>query len=222
MIIKGQKVLVHRNLKNGMLSVLNANTGLLITHVDTIELEDCTFIVHQSGYDLFKKTGQKNVHAYVKGTVVNFNKKTSSIDHLNYIYVYYNPKVTNFFYSEYVSEIDNKRIKHCSKCIIDFYGNIKVITTPKTLLLDFFDFIYECEILRGKKVFRIICDKSKSNKFVHSIKEFEYVTVHNNCKETYLEFKLVGDSNIYSSGLTKKETTFIKNICTRSKYWIKL
>lgn len=64
----GMKVKVYRNLRNKCLSV--QYKGKVIAHVDSISLCGVTFKVSQSARKRVLETKQKNVHAFVCGTVI--------------------------------------------------------------------------------------------------------------------------------------------------------
>lgn len=68
----GQKVRVYRNLHQDCWSVMHK--GLVIGHALSVELKDVNLIVNRGGYDRYQKTGRKNVHAFVQGTLVKWNQ----------------------------------------------------------------------------------------------------------------------------------------------------
>lgn len=79
-IERGERVRVHRNLNNGMMSVLSWNNkhddkARVISHVDNIFLSNCKFIVQPAGSRKAKQTGERNVHAYIEGDVVESRKR---------------------------------------------------------------------------------------------------------------------------------------------------
>lgn len=81
----GKRVYVYRNLKHGrksppLYSVMYK--GRVISRCHYVLLTDCEFRVRRSGFLQFKRTGRKNVHAFVIGTVkdlklgcISYNRK---------------------------------------------------------------------------------------------------------------------------------------------------
>lgn len=62
-----QLVKVYKNLHNGLWSIKDAKTGLVLGHTSELTLHICTFKVSESGRQRVLKEKQKNVHAYVIG-----------------------------------------------------------------------------------------------------------------------------------------------------------
>ena len=60
---------VYRNLRNGMWSVKNRLTGLVIGWVSTCMVQDATLVVQPAGNQRVRDTGRKNVHAFVRGNL---------------------------------------------------------------------------------------------------------------------------------------------------------
>lgn len=67
-------------------------------HVSALYLKDATFAVQPAGLRRFRESGQKNVHAFVRGTMVHttMNRWPGSIDP-DWIQVRYNPKENDSF-----------------------------------------------------------------------------------------------------------------------------
>jgi hypothetical protein len=82
-------VFVYRNLHKGCLSV--QQDGIVRCHVLNIVLEDVEFRVSKAGQKRVRDEKKKNVHAKVKGMVVN---KPSEILELGWHRGYYNPYQT--------------------------------------------------------------------------------------------------------------------------------
>ena len=85
-------VFVYRNLNKQCLSV--QQDGIVRCHVDNIVLEDAEFRVGKAGQAKVRETQSKNVHAKVKGTVV---EKPSEILPLHWSTAIYNPYKTDEF-----------------------------------------------------------------------------------------------------------------------------
>jgi len=65
------RVQVYRNLNNGLISIQDLSTGLVLGHADAIDLQRATFIVREAGRQQVIKEKRKNVHAFVRGKVVD-------------------------------------------------------------------------------------------------------------------------------------------------------
>ena len=64
------EVWVYRNLTRGSKTIpvysIKQN-GRVVAHATSLLLSDCRFVVSKKGYERVRKTGHKNVHAYVVG-----------------------------------------------------------------------------------------------------------------------------------------------------------
>lgn len=58
---------VYRNIRRAAYSI--RQEGRVVGHTSKIVLEDVTFVIHEAGRKKVIKTGQKNVHAWVKGRI---------------------------------------------------------------------------------------------------------------------------------------------------------
>ena len=65
------KVQVYRNLHNGLISIQDLSTGLVVGHADAIDLKRADFIVREAGRQRVILEQRKNVHAFVRGEVVD-------------------------------------------------------------------------------------------------------------------------------------------------------
>lgn len=65
------KVQVYRNLHNGLISIQDLSTGLVLGHAYAIDLKRADFIVREAGRQQVIKEKRKNVHAFVRGEVVD-------------------------------------------------------------------------------------------------------------------------------------------------------
>jgi len=65
------KVQVYRNLNNGLISIQDLSTGLVLGHADAIDLEEANFIVREAGRQQVIREQRKNVHAFVRGKVIS-------------------------------------------------------------------------------------------------------------------------------------------------------
>lgn len=92
------KVRVYRNTNKGGLSI-KAKKGsrwLVIDHVEYAVLENCKMTVQPAGRARVLKEGQKNVHAWVEGTLIGTDKKTYT-KAKKAIEPYYNPYKQDYF-----------------------------------------------------------------------------------------------------------------------------
>lgn len=71
MIRPGTKVEVYWNLRKKLFSVRDRKTRLVIGHERIVVLADATFIVSEAGRQRCLREGRRNVHAYVRGTVLS-------------------------------------------------------------------------------------------------------------------------------------------------------
>jgi len=85
-------VFVYRNLHKKCLSV--QQDGIVRCHVDNIVLEDAEFRVGKAGQRKVRLEKKKNVHAKVKGMVV---ENPNEILFLGWNEAYYNPYQTDYF-----------------------------------------------------------------------------------------------------------------------------
>jgi len=65
------KVSIYRNLHNGLISIKSASSGLVLGHAKSVDIAWADFVVHEAGRQRVLKDRQKNVHAYVKGLLLN-------------------------------------------------------------------------------------------------------------------------------------------------------
>ena len=65
------KVSVYRNLHNGLISIKSASSGLVLGHAKSVDIAWADFVVNEAGRQRVLKDRQKNVHAYVKGLLMD-------------------------------------------------------------------------------------------------------------------------------------------------------
>ena len=63
---------VYRNLHKRIWSVRDRTTGLVVKHSQLVYVSDAKFIVQPAGRARVLRERRKNVHAFVRGTVVDF------------------------------------------------------------------------------------------------------------------------------------------------------
>jgi len=64
-------VSIYRNLHNGLISIKSASSGLVLGHAKSVDIVGADFVVNEGGRQRVLKDKQKNVHAYVKGLLLN-------------------------------------------------------------------------------------------------------------------------------------------------------
>lgn len=93
-IIEGQEVLIYRNLHRACWSIKDAKSKLVLGYCMDVQLKDVTTKVSEAGRQKVIREKRKNVHAFVKGKIVGFNKGNHSKK------AYYNPYKTATFLDE--------------------------------------------------------------------------------------------------------------------------
>jgi hypothetical protein len=106
-----EPVMIYKNLHNGMFSIRQG--GLVVAHVFSVELDNVSFKVSETGRQRVIKDKVKNVHAFIIGMVRTINKvsKNSYISQITY-----NPyKMPHFHYKGgmFKLELDKSEIIHC-------------------------------------------------------------------------------------------------------------
>lgn len=94
------KVDVYYNIRKKCLSVRSRekeNYGKVIKHEPNVLIRNASFIVQPAGLAKAKKTGVKNVHALVRGTLVEPNNNTN----VEWARVRYNPFKWDTFVTKY-------------------------------------------------------------------------------------------------------------------------
>lgn len=95
-----QKVMVYKNLHNGLFSV--KQNGLVVAHVKNLVLTNVSFSVSESGRQRVIQEKRKNVHAYVIGEIVDINREFLDVD--SSIDISYNPYKFKYFYNKVTNE----------------------------------------------------------------------------------------------------------------------
>jgi hypothetical protein len=107
-------VQVYRNLHKNCFSV--RQSGTVMFHTNYLAMENCDFVVNPGGRARVLKTGQKTVHAYIRGTIVDPKKTWKGQLPFAWDSVTYNP---NRFDSFVVLNSENLPVK-CAK-YVDMY-----------------------------------------------------------------------------------------------------
>ncbi len=75
-LVAGAKVEVHYNLHKGCLSVRSRERGARVEYAHAVVLQDAVFAVQPAGVRRARASGQKNVHAFVRGVLVYISPTT--------------------------------------------------------------------------------------------------------------------------------------------------
>lgn len=89
-------VWVYRNLHKKCYSLMQ--NGHVVAYADRFCLKDVTFRVREAGLKRCRKTGKKNVHAFMIGTIVSSGMGVSAESTDLPVKVHYNPRKFPFFY----------------------------------------------------------------------------------------------------------------------------
>ncbi len=71
--------------------------GRVILHASNVLLKDVSFVVQKAGREKVLRTGQKNVHAFVRGTLVMHDNELEVQSFNEGEPVYYNPRTVETF-----------------------------------------------------------------------------------------------------------------------------
>lgn len=116
-------VSVYRNLHNGKWSVSQSNR--VVCHADYIMLRDVRFTVRPAGRLKVLKEKKKNVHAFVKGYLVEYPYKIDIEDLGKWVSITYNPYKYDSF------KIINEGMKSIYKAkYVDMFLEKSEITPP--------------------------------------------------------------------------------------------
>lgn len=85
-LVTGTSVQVYRNLHNGLFSIRDKTSGLVLSHGTDFSIKDCVFKVSKTGNEKVRYEGRKNVHAWIEGMFAE-----SNAEHSNLPEIYYNP-----------------------------------------------------------------------------------------------------------------------------------
>jgi hypothetical protein len=62
---------VYRNLHNGKISIRDVDRGVVVGHADHVLLHNPEFIVRESGRQRVLRERKKNVHAFIRGSIID-------------------------------------------------------------------------------------------------------------------------------------------------------
>jgi hypothetical protein len=108
---------VYRNLNRACWSI--RLRGKVIGHVGSLTLQDVTLIIQKAGQTRVRVTGQKNVHAYARGTLSKTNAATTAIR------ARYDPRTRDTFELE-----DGTPIHQCVLAVFDLQGRMFIARSP--------------------------------------------------------------------------------------------
>lgn len=84
---------IYRNLNKPGKTFSIRQNGLIIGHSNSLLLKDCEFIVNEAGRKRVISQKRKNVHAFIRGELLNCDA-----EHLDYGEITYNPYKIKAFY----------------------------------------------------------------------------------------------------------------------------
>ena len=87
----GQKVLVYKNLHNGLYSLMCPKSRVVLAHGMDFNLVDCYFRVNEAGRQKVIKEKRNNIHAFVLGILTDGLREREKVQ------VSYNPYKSNKF-----------------------------------------------------------------------------------------------------------------------------
>lgn len=102
--VEGQKVKVYKNLHNGLWSIKDYATGLVLGHVEEVRLTNATFYVSEKGRQRVIKEQSKNVHAFVIGHLTEIQFYDLDVE------VTYNP----YKYDSFVTRNGNQPVNEAA------------------------------------------------------------------------------------------------------------
>lgn len=110
------KVSLYRNLhkKGYVYSVRSEETKRIVDYVESILLQDVKFVVSKKGRERVLKEKRKNVHAFIKGNIIQ--KNISNID--EWIKIMYDPYKYSSFVDENGKEVISAEFVYVNKDII--------------------------------------------------------------------------------------------------------
>ena len=96
-MLVGKRVKTYYDVNRHMFSV--TYSGIVVLKADYVRLKNVTFLVGEKGKERVRAEGQKNVHAYVTGTLIDYCKNPCEVipNSETGIVITYNPKRDEFF-----------------------------------------------------------------------------------------------------------------------------
>jgi hypothetical protein len=161
----GRNVFAYRNLNQDTWSLRATDQqekNRIIGHQRAVLLENASFVVHETGRQQVLKTGQKNVHAGIKGTVAALGEEAiRRFDEANAVSVTYNP----FRWASFVEAKEERPIHQARQVLIN-------MDTDKSRW-----------VLANKQPARLLFSRLGNNPFTHRADERASVlnTRHHAC-----------------------------------------
>ena len=114
----GDRVEIYRNLNNGTHSIRrNGKVVKHLQHHQSIFLKDVKFAVQPAGREKVRREGRKNVHAFVRGTVImpsTMNCTTDEFKEKMPLCIQYNPYHTDHFGCYMLTGETDKKGRPCN------------------------------------------------------------------------------------------------------------
>lgn len=113
------RVKVYKNLNNGLWSIKCSKAGVVLGYASSLILTHCDFVVYELGRQRVLREKQKNVHAFVIGTlssVDGFNPfKGRTIETIENNKKVTNPEIVTYDPYKYPSFVSTKDLKPITK-----------------------------------------------------------------------------------------------------------
>lgn len=104
------RVEVYRNLHTGTWSVRDTSTGRVIAHPDTVWMVDAKFVVRPAGRAKVRREKRKNVHAFVRGTMIDMGGSVPRRIPTTFRKTSYNPYVNDTFVDGKGNPVESARM----------------------------------------------------------------------------------------------------------------
>lgn len=112
-------IMVYKNLNNGMYSV--KQSGLVVAHAERLCLKDFECVINESGRKRAVRTGERNVHAFIKGKYTTSGMGTSAERNDLPAVIRYNPFKNKTFICDNITD-KSIEVKSGMFCIFDKEG----------------------------------------------------------------------------------------------------
>lgn len=116
-----QRVRVYRNIhKPGVVySIQDPKTGLVLGHTEALLLANASFKVSDAGRERVRRTGSKNVHAFVEGTLTD---DLFFIEYMQMVKVLEKVMYNPYMYKSFVAQENETPVTHSSLVLINCHG----------------------------------------------------------------------------------------------------
>lgn len=116
----GSRVEIYRNLHTGTWSVRDTRTGRVVAHPNRVAVRDAQFVVRPAGRAKVLAEGRKNVHAFVRGTLVVGPVETPE----GAVEAYYNP----YRFDRFVDRATEAPLAEAELVVLDVAEGVHAVT----------------------------------------------------------------------------------------------